>query len=430
MKFLIDFLGCKVNSYEVEAVANDLMKHGFIEIKKDSTDTPDLIIINTCAVTETSSSKSKKMIRQYRIKYRDAIICVMGCFSQYEGDYVINNLKANIVLGTNQRSKIFDYINEFLTNRQPILIKNNALKDKTYENISLDNYFDKTRAFLKIQDGCNNFCTYCLIPFVRGPSRSRPIESILNEVKKLINNGYKEIILTGIDQGSYGLDFNNGMTFSKLLKEILINNPDLYRLRISSIEESQIDEDFINLLKDYPNIANHLHIPLQSGSSKILKLMHRKYNLENYILKIDKIRKIKPDISITTDVIVGFPGETEEDFEATLDFIRKINFAKVHVFPYSDRNGSAASKFPNKVSDIEKKNRVNRLIELSDELEHNYENKFYGKDIDFLFESYDSRRGGYKGHSSNYLECFIKSDINIKDKILNITFKKDNSCLD
>lgn len=429
MKFVIDFLGCKVNSYEVESVANDLINHGFTEINKNSNEIPDVVIINTCAVTETSSSKSKKMIRQYRLKYRNAIIVVMGCFSQYEGDYIINTLKANIVLGTNQRSKIYDYIMEYSKNQSPILIKENIFKTIKYEDLSLKHYFEKTRAFVKIQDGCNNFCTYCLIPFVRGPSRSRPYESILSEIKTLLVNGYKEIILTGIDQGSYGLDFENKMTFSDLLEKILVENPNLYRIRISSIEESQIDDKFYDLLRKYPNIANHLHIPLQSGSKHVLNLMHRKYNLDNFKSKIKKIREIRPDIAITTDVIVGFPQETKEDFLETANFIKEINFSKVHVFPYSDRKGTIASRMPNKVSDYDKKCRVNLLIDLSNELEKEYESKFYGQEIEFLFESYDKRLNAYKGHSSNYLECFIKSNEDIKDKTIKVKFDKENSLL-
>lgn len=425
MKFFINFLGCKVNSYETEAVAFDLKSKGYEEVK--ISDNPDVIILNTCAVTETSSSKSRKMIRKYIKEFPSAIVVVMGCYSQYDYDYISKELGVHIVIGTSYRHKIYELIEEYKINNKPIVKHDDFKKIKRYENIKLDKYFEKTRAYVKIQDGCDNFCTYCLIPYVRGRSRSRKKEEILSEIKTLIQNGYKEIILTGIDQGSYGKDLKNGETFSTLLRDILKENPDLYRIRISSIEESQIDDLFLELLDEYPNIANHLHIPLQSGSPTILKKMNRKYNLAEFKNKIIKIRSIRPDISITTDVIVGFPGESDDEFNETYDFIKEIRFSKVHVFPYSDRQGTIASKMDYKINLFEKKARVLRLIDLSNKLEKEYEKQFYNKKIEFLFESYSKKQGGYIGHSSNYLECVVKSQESLKDKIELIKFNKDKS---
>jgi len=423
--FYIHFLGCKVNSYEVEAIAFDLQKRGYIEVKED--DNPDVVIINTCAVTETSSNKSKKTIKHFKNKYPNCVLCVMGCYSQYSYKFLSEDLGVDIVIGTSNRDKIGEYIDSFLVNRNKIVTHDNFLDIKKYENITLNRYFDQTRAYVKIQDGCDNYCTYCLIPYVRGRSRSREKDEILSEISALIKNNYKEIILTGIDQGSYGEDFTPKSSFSDLLEAILVNNKDLYRIRISSIETSQIDDKFLKLLSKYSNIANHLHIPLQSGSKHVLKLMNRKYDLDYFKEVIRKIREIRPDISITTDVIIGFPQESEEDFVETYNFIKEINFSKVHVFPYSDRNGTVASKMDGKIPQEVKKERVKRLISLSNKLELDYEKKFYNKEIEFLVESYDEKLKGYKAHSSNYLECLIKSEDNLNDKIVKIKFNKENS---
>ena len=343
MTFLLDFLGCKVNDYEVNAVGELLLKEGYeaFDSKKDLA--PSVIIINTCAVTETSVAKDRKMIRQYRREYPEAILVVMGCYSQYGGKFILDELNADIVLGTSNRHLIPKYIEEFKKINEKIFIHDENNDIKIYENLKLSSHFSKTRAYLKIQDGCNNFCSYCLIPYVRGRSRSRKKEDVLEEISILIENGFKEIVLTGIDMCSYGEDIYSNYRFSDLLEDILVNFPNLYRLRISSIEESQIDEKFLHLLKTYENFASHLHIPLQSGSKKVLQRMNRKYDLENYKKLIKTIREIRSDISITTDLIVGFPEESDEEFEETYNFCKEIEFSKIHCFPYSLRKGTIRS---------------------------------------------------------------------------------------
>lgn len=420
MTFVIDFLGCKVNSYEVESIANELIKRGFKHCENN--DKPDIVIINTCSVTETSASKSRKMIRHYKSLNDNAIIVVMGCDVQNEFDYYSNKLKCSIVLGTSDRNKVCDYIDDFIKNKKQIIAKEDLKKVKTYESLSVQKFLYNTRAYVKIQDGCDNFCTYCLIPYIRGRSRSRKEEDILEEIKELIKNGYKEIVLTGIDMCSYGLDLEPKMTFSDLLEDILKFNPDLYRLRISSIEESQIDEHFIKLLENYQNIANHLHIPLQSGSVSILEKMHRKYDLSSFKEKINMIREVRPDIAITTDVIVGFPTETDENFEETYKFCSEIKFSKIHVFPFSERKGTVAEKIFPKVDPSDKKSRVLKLISLSESMKNQYEKQFDNKDIEFLFESYDDNKKAYHGHSSNYLEVYCKSDENLTGKVKKVKY--------
>jgi MiaB-like tRNA modifying enzyme len=420
MTFLIDFLGCKVNSYEVECIANDLIKHGYSLF--DGKGKPDIIIINTCSVTATSGAKSRKMLRHYRLLFRKAIIIVMGCDAQKDFEEYSSVLKADIVLGTTERSHIIDYIEEFLLYHEPILIHDDLTKRTKYEEINVTHFLSNTRAYVKIQDGCDNYCTYCLIPYVRGHSRSRDENEILNEIKILIEKGYKEIVLTGIDMCSYGADFAVKKTFSDLLEDILVQNPALYRLRISSIEESQIDNHFLELLDKYKNIANHLHIPLQSGSVSVLERMHRKYNLENYRQKIKKIRLLRPDIAISTDVIVGFPGETYENFIETYSFCKEMNFSKIHVFPFSDREGTVAFNMTPKVSPAEKKDRVEKLISLSNQMSEKYDNIFANKKIEFLFENYDSKRKAYRGHSSNFLETYYSSTENLTGQVKKVEY--------
>ena len=320
MTILIEFLGCKVNSYEAECVAKDFINHGYSFFNESVNDQPDVIVVNTCAVTETSVTKDKKTIRKFKRTYPNSILVVMGCYAQYGYQYIIDELGADICIGTSHRDELFDLVEKFKENNEKIIKidENNTIK--RYENLKLDRFQFNTRAYVKIQDGCNNYCSYCLIPYVRGRSRSRNKEDILKEINNLVQNGYKEIVLTGIDMSSYGLDLNEKITFSDLIEEILQKTNNLYRLRISSLEESQIDAKFIALLKNNQILANHLHMPLQSGSASVIKNMNRKYNIPSFFEKISKIREIRPDISITTDVIVGFPGETEEDFQKTYDF--------------------------------------------------------------------------------------------------------------
>ena len=422
MTFLLDFLGCKVNDYEVNAVGELLLKEGYeaFDSKKDLA--PSVIIINTCAVTETSVAKDRKMIRQYRREYPEAILVVMGCYSQYGGKFILDELNADIVLGTSNRHLIPKYIEEFKKINEKIFIHDENNDIKIYENLKLSSHFSKTRAYLKIQDGCNNFCSYCLIPYVRGRSRSRKKEDVLEEISILIENGFKEIVLTGIDMCSYGEDIYSNYRFSDLLEDILVNFPNLYRLRISSIEESQIDEKFLHLLKTYENFASHLHIPLQSGSKKVLQRMNRKYDLENYKKLIKTIREIRSDISITTDLIVGFPEESDEEFEETYNFCKEIEFSKIHCFPYSLRKGTKAASLK-QVQDEVKTARMKRMLELNGSLEKKYKENFIGKDLDVLFERKIKNSNTYKGYTSNYLEITYTSEKDIKNinEIIHIT---------
>ena len=409
-------LGCKVNTYESEYIRNILEQRGY-EIK-DFTDKCDIYIINTCTVTNTSDTKSSKMLRRARKENPDAIIVAMGCFIESNKDNPIPGI--DIVIGNRDKDKVPDLIDEYLKNKEKII---RLYKGRTdiFEDMYITSFPGRTRAFVKIQDGCDNFCSYCIIPFVRGKCRSKDKDKVIEEITALVNNGYKEVVLTGIHTGSYGRDLD--ISFADLLNEI-IKIEGLKRLRISSIEATELNEDVLNILKNSNIIVDHLHIPLQAGSNEILKSMNRKYDLKYFEDKIAEIRSIRPDISITTDIIVGFPGETEELFKETLNTVRRINFSKVHVFPYSERKGTKSERLPNKIAANIKKDYVKRLIELSKELEIEYASKFIGKELEILVEQ--TKDGFSYGHTSNYLNVKVKGNLPhnelVKVKITSIDY--------
>lgn len=401
MKAGILTLGCKVNMYESEFVANLLKSNGF-EIC-DFHDVCDVYIINTCTVTNTSDIKSRKMIRQAIRNNPDACVVAMGCFIEANKNYQIPGL--DIVIGNKDKSKIVELIHQYFE-------KKNIIKDlysnrfTEFEDMYIKEFPGRTRAFVKIQDGCDNFCSYCIIPFVRGKCRSKDKDKVISEINDLVSNGYQEVVLTGIHTGNYGYD--KDYDFADLLSEV-VKIEGLKRLRISSIEITELNDRVLSIIKDNDVIVDHLHIPMQAGSDEILKLMNRKYDLDYYFKKIEQIRKIRPMISITTDVIVGFPGEDEKLFEKTIETCKKIGFAKIHVFPFSLRNGTKAEELPNHLSNEEKKKRSRKLLEVSKELENNYFSKFIGKSESVLIEQY---KDGYSyGHTGNFLNVKIEGKL-------------------
>ena len=393
-------LGCKVNTYESEYVINELKKAGY-EIK-DFDDICDVYIINTCTVTNNSDSKSRKMIRQAIRRNPNACVVAMGCFIAANPDISIDGL--DIIIGNKDKAKIVSLLDEYFKNKE-IINKQYTGRLKEFEDMYITDFPGRTRAFVKIQDGCDNFCSYCIIPFVRGKCRSKEESKVISEVTDLVNNGYKEIVLTGIHTGSYGVDLET--SFADLLEK-LVKIDGLDRLRISSIETTELDEDVLNVLRNSKVLVDHLHIPIQAGSNEILKAMNRKYDLDYFFNKIAEIRSIRPEISISTDVIVGFPGETEELFKTTIDTCKKLEFSKLHVFPYSERRGTASSRMDNKLDNATKKERSRRLIEVSEELEKNYMSKFIDREVEVLVEEY---KDGYSyGHTGNFLYVKIKGE--------------------
>lgn len=396
-------LGCKVNLYESMYLTSRLREEGF-EIR-DFSEVCDVYIINTCTVTNNSDAKSRKMIHSAKAKNPKACLVVCGCFVESANRDKNSNFDfsiCNVVVGNRNKDKIPMYIKEFFKTGKNI-VDLEDVREASFTDMFINEAAGKTRAFVKIQDGCENFCSYCIIPFVRGKCRSKVKDKVIFEITELVRRGYKEIVLTGIHTGNYGSDI--GTNFASLLKEIL-TIPNLERVRISSIEITELDEEFFELLKN-PKICNHLHIPLQSGSDKVLKLMNRKYDTKMFLNKIKRIRAIRPDISLTTDVIVGFPMEEDDDFLDCLKFIRKVNFSKVHVFPYSMRNGTKAAGM-RQVDGKIKKERVQELLELSEDLERSYYESFIGKTEKVLIEKVEE--GIAYGHTSNYLYLKLVGD--------------------
>ena len=401
MRVGIYSLGCKVNIYESEFVTSLLKDAGF-EIVSFSEEA-DVYIINTCSVTNEADRKSRKIISKARKENKDAIIVVMGCYSQVKSD----DIDADIIIGNKDKSKIVSLINECLEKKNKIKDIYNLREIDEFESMEINNFDNHTRAFVKIQDGCNAFCSYCIIPYTRGKIRSKKPEDVVREVTSLVNNGYKEIILTGIHTGKYGLDLDN-YTLCDLLKE-LIKIRGIYRIRLSSIEINELTDDILDLVSKSKIIARHFHIPLQSGSDKILKLMNRKYDLHYFIERINKIRDIDKDISITTDLIVGFPSEDDNDFNDTINTLNIIKFTKIHTFPYSKRDHTKASVMSNQVDGNIKKKRVSMVLELSNSYEYQYYNKYIDMVMDGVSELKDD--GTSVVHTSNFIPVIIKDKI-------------------
>ena len=404
MNFKVYSLGCKVNSYECSALSSLLLSKGYSEAKDDDC---DIVIINTCSVTATADQKSRQHIRKMMKNYPNAICVVMGCYSQGNMEYISKEIAPQILVGTSHRNEIPELIEEYLKEKKPIVRVDANPRDFKYEELGVTSFSENVRAYLKIQDGCDNFCTYCLIPYRRGKMRSRSKENVIAEAKYLISKGYQEIVLTGIHVGGYGRDLE-GTSFSDLVDE-LCHLDGLNSLRISSIEESEIDDHLIDLVANNKVLAKHLHIPLQSGSETVLKRMNRKYDKAAFLAKLQKIRKACPDIALTTDVIVGFPDESEEEFKETFDFIKECDFNMLHVFPFSAREGTAAYLMKNQVNPQVKKERTRVLIDLSNELWDKYVDQFVGKEVEVLIE--ENLEADSLGHTTNYINVKIANNM-------------------
>lgn len=415
MTFCIKTLGCKVNTYESELIHNLFIRKGYVYSK----DNAEVYVINTCTVTNMSDRKSRQIINTTRRDNKNAIIVVCGCFSQNAfNSGRLNEIDADIIIGNKDKSKIVEYVEDYIKNKRKTT-KFYNMDEVEFENMELDSMEGRTRAFVKIEDGCENFCTYCIIPYVRGKVRSKSHEMVIEEVTNLVNKGYKEVVLTGIHTGHYvDKDYN----FEHLLRD-LVNISGLLRLRISSIEINELTDGVLDIFSKSDVLVPHLHIPLQSGSDHILKEMNRKYDKEYFINRIEYIKSIKKDVSITTDVITGFPGETDMEHLESMETIKKIGFTKVHVFPYSDRYNTVASKMPNKIDGNVKKERVKDLLMLSDELENSFNSKFYGRVLPVLIE--EEKDSYFYGHTANFIR--VKVSGNYKhNEIYNIKLSEEN----
>lgn len=407
-------LGCKVNIYESEFIISKLKQNNYEIV--DFNMVADIYIINTCSVTNESDKKNRKIINEAKRRNPNAIIVVMGCYSQVNP----NLIDADIIIGNKDKSKIIDLLNEHINSKEKIKRIYN-LNNVSFETMSIDKFENHTRAFVKIQEGCNAFCSYCIIPYTRGTLRSKDIDEAVDEITNLVNNGYKEIVLTGIHTGRYGIEKNTNL-YTLLTR--LVNIPNIFRIRLSSIEINEITDEIIELIRNNKVMAKHLHIPLQSGSDKILKLMNRKYNTSYFINKINKIKELIPDISITTDLIVGFPNETDDDFNDTLNTLEKIKFTKIHTFPYSKRKGTKASLMENQVDGVIKKQRVHKVLELSKK----YEEEFYTSKVNSSYEVVTELKKNNTciGYTTNYIPIIINKKINNKVVNVKITNIKSN----
>ena len=401
MKCSVITLGCKVNTYESEYIKEQFKNSGYQIV--DDLENSDVIVINTCTVTNQSDAKSRKIIRQARKSNKDAILVVCGCASEHHKENIVD-VDIDILIGNYFKSKIINMVDEYKNTRKKINLFVDMEK-VNFEDMKINNFLNKTRAFVKIQDGCNNFCSYCIIPYMRGSIRSKDIFVAYEEIKSLVDNGYQEIVLTGIHTGSYGA--NKDYDLVDLIKRISVLD-NLKRIRISSIEITELNDKFIEELRMNDKICDHLHVPIQSGSDNILKLMNRKYLIKDFKNIINKIRSVRPNINITTDLIVGFPGETDEDFKETLNNLKSIGFSKIHTFPYSIRDNTPAATMV-QVSDIIKKERVHEILKLSSELENSYYKNYLNKEVDVLIE--EVRKGISIGHTDNYIKVIIEEEL-------------------
>ena len=404
MKVCIVTLGCKVNAYESELIKEKFSDKGYEIVDDESAS--DVIVINTCTVTNQADAKSRKIIRQAKRNNEKAVLVVCGCAAENHKEALID-LDIDILIGNKDKSKIVDLVENYMRDGNPV-VQFYDLRQTDFEDMQIKHFQKRTRGFVKIQDGCNNFCAYCIIPFMRGSIRSKDIDVAEAEINCLVDNGYQEIVLTGIHTGSYGE--NKDYDLVDLIRRIS-KNEKLQRIRLSSIEITELNDKFMEELKVNKKICSHFHVPIQSGSDRILKLMNRKYNIEEYKEIINRLRQIREDVNITTDLIVGFPGETDEDFAETMANLKEIGFSKIHTFPYSKREGTLAATMK-QVNDTVKKKRVLEILKLSDILENKYYEKFIGSTVEVLVEEENS------GFTDNYIR------VNFAQKVPNNTFIK------
>ena len=410
-------LGCKTNQYETNGMMQQFLDAGYEICNAD--EEPDIYIVNTCTVTNIADRKSRQSLRKVKNK-KDTIVIAVGCYAQVAKDTLQNMPEIDIILGNKEKKNIIKYIEDYEISRNKIVDVANINMQQDFDEYGCITYTEKARTTIKIQDGCNNFCSYCLIPYARGRVRSRNKENILEEARKIANKGIKEIVLTGIHIASYGKDFNEEYELVDLLED-LNKIEGIERIRLGSLEPTIITEEFVGRLTKLDKICNHFHLSLQSGCDETLKRMNRKYTTKEFREVVKRLRNNIKDVNLTTDIIVGFPGETEEEFNTTYEFLKEIKFYKMHIFKYSKRDGTIAATMPNQIDGNIAEQRSKKLIELSERNQKEYEKKYAGKEVEVLFEE---KQGEYwVGHTTNYMLVKYKSNQNLENKILSCTFK-------
>ena len=411
-------LGCKVNQYETNAMSQEFIENGYEVV--EFTDVADVYIVNTCTVTNIADRKSRQMLRRVKEINPEAVLVACGCYAQVGKDELEKIDDIDLIIGNNEKKDIVEIIENYQNEKNAII--SDVMHKKEYVEFGTTTYTEKTRAVVKIQDGCDRFCSYCIIPFARGRVRSRKIENIISEVEQIVDNGMQEIVITGIHIASYGKDFNYEITLIDLLEEL--NKIDgLKRIRLGSIEPTIITEEFVLRLAKLDKICDHFHLSLQSGCDETLRRMNRRYTCKEFEDGTKLLRKAFPNAALTTDVIVGFPGETDDEFNTTYEFLKKIAFYKMHIFKYSQRKGTKAAVMPNQIDGSIKEQRSKVLLGLSDENEEKYNSEYVDKIVEVLFEEKDGDY--YKGHTKNYIEVWAKGD-NLENKIVNVKVEKND----
>lgn len=413
-------LGCKVNQYETEAMEENFEKSSY-EIVSDE-EVADIYVINTCTVTNLSDRKSRQFIRRAKKANEDSIIAVVGCYSQVSPDEVFEIEGVDVVIGTTDRERIVELCEKAKEKNEKINIVRDIKTQKEFETINIDDIKSKTRAYIKIQDGCNQYCSYCIIPYARGPIRSRDLEDIISETKKLANVGFKEVVLTGIHVASYGKE-KSKINLTKVLEDVS-NIDGIERVRLSSIEPTLIDDEFMQRILATGKVCDHFHLSLQSGSDTVLKRMNRKYTTGQYKEIVDIIKKYMPNAGITTDIIVGFPGETDTEFEETYKFVKEIGFSRIHVFKYSPRKGTPAADSKDQIDGNVKNIRSEKLIKLGDSLMSEFYSKFINSKLSVLFEEESNKANEFiEGYTTNYIRVKAKNEPGNIGKIANVVIK-------
>ncbi len=415
--------GCKVNQYETNAMIQKFKEAGYKIVNIDE-DISDICVVNTCTVTNMSDRKSRQTLRKVKDKNLNAIIIATGCYAQVSKEELEKMPEIDIVLGNEEKKEIVEYVEKYISNSK---VKISEVEDigskKEFEEIGLISYTEKTRAVVKVQDGCNQFCSYCIIPYARGRVRSRKPESVIKEIKQISSKGIQEVVLTGIHLASYGKDFEDGRIKLIDLLEQINEIEGIKRIRLGSLEPKIITEEFMQRLTKLSKICHHFHLSLQSGCDETLKRMNRKYDTEEFCEIVERLRKYYKDVILTTDIIVGFPGETEEEFCKTYKFLEEIKFYKMHVFPYSPRKGTVAAKMKNQVSGDIKEKRSKKIIELSNKNQLQYNQKIVGKEVEVLFEEPHDKTY-FKGHTQNYILVKYKTDENLENLIKKVKIEK------
>lgn len=410
-------LGCKVNQYDTEAMLELFTDRGYEVVEYD--DAADVYVINTCTVTHMGDRKSRQMIRRALKHSPDAVIAVVGCYSQTAPLEVSGIEGVGVIIGTKDRLRIVELVEDYKKTRVQINAVQKMDKKEDFEDLNIRKLENQTRAYLKIQEGCNQYCAYCIIPFARGPIRSREPENVLDQVRKLAESGFKEIILTGIHIASYGKDLDEAMNLYEMIKQIHAVDG-IERIRISSIEPNIFTEEFISNLSNLPKLCPHFHLSLQSGCDATLKRMNRKYDTKHYKEICQLLRRQNPNVAITTDVMVGFPGESDQEFEETVQFVQEIQFAQMHVFKYSPRQGTPAARWDEQISADVKEQRSKKLITISEEMEIQFIEKNLGEVMQVLFEEESNTKGYYEGYTPNYLRVMVPTVETVVNQILSV----------